>query len=100
MFRHTESLREMTNAWADRAHGFLAALNTASLPAHQVIIKFREAGAVTRHSAQRFHPSSSIEQDAFERLLRIGVIRQPSYAHYYLDEPALAAVQREHRLPE
>ena len=93
------SLPHITRAVVNRAQGLLAMLGTSSLPAHRVITAFREAGALAPPRAQRFHPSTRLQEAAFQQLLRLGIICQPTYGRYYLDERALQAVQREGRLP-
>ena len=49
-----------------------------------IIEAFREAGAVTPRRAQRFHARSAVEEAAFDRLLRAGVIQRASARRYYL----------------
>ena len=55
----------------------------------RIISAFREAGAVSRASAQRFHPSSETESAAFRGLVAAEIIRQPEPGRFFLDENAL-----------
>jgi hypothetical protein len=55
----------------------------------RIITAFREAGAVSRASAQRFHPSSEMEAAAFRGLVAAEIIRQPEPGRFFLDEDAL-----------
>ena len=73
----------------------LAAVSASSLPAQQVISAFREARAITPETAQRFHPRSRMEEDAFWNLMRLGIIREPTHGRYYLDERSLETVRRQ-----
>jgi hypothetical protein len=55
----------------------------------RVVRAFREAGATSPRTAQRYHPHSALDESAFESLLAEGIIRQRSPGRYYLDEAAL-----------
>lgn len=54
-----------------------------------IIVAFRNAGAVSRSSAQRFHASNETDEAAFRGLLAAAIIRQPEPGRYFLDEAAL-----------
>lgn len=57
---------------------------------HRSIVRaFREAGATSPRTAQRFHAHSVFDESAFSSLLAEGIIRQRSPGRYYLDEAAL-----------
>jgi len=99
MFLNNPSLRATVRVWAERAQTVLAALSASSLPAQQVINAFRAAGAITPETAQRYHPRSRMEEDAFENLLRLEIIRQPTRGRYYLDERSLQKVRRQGLAP-
>jgi len=83
-----QSLREIGRELLNRSQGLMATLTVSTIPAQHVISALREAGALTPLSAQRFHPSSVLEQAAFHQLLRLDVIREPAPGRYYLDERA------------
>ena len=57
----------------------------------RIIVAFRDAGAVSRSTAQRYRPSSADEEAALRGLLESEIIRQPEVGHFYLDEEALDA---------
>jgi hypothetical protein len=54
-----------------------------------VIAAFRDAGAVSRSTAQRYRPATDSEEAAFRGLLATGIIRQPEPGRFYLDEDSL-----------
>lgn len=54
-----------------------------------VVRAFREAGATSPRTAQRYHAHSALDESAFASLLEEGIIRQRSPGRYYLDEAAL-----------
>jgi hypothetical protein len=55
----------------------------------RIVAAFREAGAVSRSSAQRYHPTSENDEAAFRGLLAAEIIRQPEPGRYFLDKAAL-----------
>ena len=55
----------------------------------RVIAAFRNAGAVSRSSAQRYHPTNDTEAAAFRGLLAAEIIRQPEPGRFFLDEIGL-----------
>ena len=59
-------------------------------PVARIVVQFRDAGAVSPPTAQRFHPATPVDEQAFERMLRCGVIRQTRPGRYYLHEATLA----------
>ena len=72
---------------AIRALGNVFILN--SLPAQDIIRRFREAGALTPATATRFHPSSFGEEIAFRHLLRAGILREPAPGRYFLVQSSI-----------
>ena len=94
-----QSFRQIGRELLNRSHGFIATLSASTIPAQRVISAFREAGALTPQSAQRFHPSSVLEQAAFQQLLRLAVIREPAHGRYYLDERSLHMLQHQDPRP-
>jgi hypothetical protein len=58
-------------------------------PASSIVRAFREAGATSPRTAQRYHAHSALDESAFESLLADGIIRQRSPGRYYLDETTL-----------
>jgi hypothetical protein len=57
----------------------------------QIIAAFRNVGAVSRSSAQRYRPATDVEEAAFRALLATEIIRQPELGRFFLDEAALDA---------
>ena len=55
----------------------------------RVIAAFRSAGAVSRSTAQRYHPRNDAEEAAFRGLLAAEIIRQPEPGRFFLDQVAL-----------
>ena len=99
MFLSKPSLRAIAHAWAERARTILATVGASSLPAQEIVSGFREAGAITRETAQRFHARSRMEGDAFWNLMRLEIIREPTHGRYYLDERSLDTVRRQGLAP-
>lgn len=73
------------------AWSFLRGFNLGPLGPHVGLIvrQFREAGALTPRTARRFYPRSSVEADAFARLLDRFIICQSKPGHYFLNIDAL-----------
>jgi hypothetical protein len=78
----------------DHAQAVVSLIATSSPAVQTVIREFREAGAVSRQTAQRFRARSRNEEAAFAYLLSFGIIRQPKRGRYYLDQRSL------HRFPD
>ena len=57
----------------------------------RIIRTFRQAGAVSRSTAQRYQPPNEHEAEVFNGLLAIEIIKQTDRARYYLDQEALDA---------
>ena len=55
----------------------------------RIVHLFRNAGAISAQSAQRFHPRSQAEAHAFAHLLATFTICQPAWGLYFLDERLL-----------
>ena len=55
-----------------------------------LIREFRNAGAVSRATAQRFRPRTGAEEYALSALLQSGVVRQPVPGRFYVDESELS----------
>ena len=60
-------------------------------PAAFIILAFRDAGAVSRRTAQRYHPRTRHDERAFALLLDSDIIRQPVPGRFYLDEEVLGS---------
>ncbi len=86
-----EFLRALATEWppGGRVLGRWFAPTAAGL-----IAALRDAGAVSPSTAQRFHPHSKAEEEAFLRLMRRRVIRQVTPGHYYLDARILEEPRR------
>ena len=57
--------------------------------AARVVLAFRDARAISRRTAQRFHPRGIAQERALSLLLESGIIRQPVRGRFYLDEGEL-----------
>ncbi len=90
----SRSLRSLGARVGNHIQALFAALPLSAVPTRGIIERLRNAGAVTPHRAQFFHPSSRVEEQAFLHLLTLGVIREPAPGRYYLDEDSLDAVRR------
>jgi hypothetical protein len=55
-----------------------------------IIRDFRNAGATSRRTAQRFRPRSAAEVDALRQLMEAWIICQPEPGRYFLNEAGLA----------
>ena len=91
--------RNAGQAWIDNIQALFPMFGASPLQAQQIIRLFREAGAITPDTAQRFCSRSTIEDQTFLHLLSLDVIRQPAPGRYYLDEQRLEAVPLQSILP-
>ena len=88
--RFQESSRETLTS-------FLRALSSLALgaPGHRagirIIRAFRQAGAISRSTAQRYRPPDEDEAEVFRGLLAIEIIKQTDRERYYLNREALDA---------
>ena len=57
----------------------------------KIITAFRDAGAVSRSTAQRFRAATDKEAAALRGLLEVEIIRQSEPGRFFLDEAALDA---------
>lgn len=61
----------------------------ATPTAARIIVAFRDAGATSPSSAQRYRVRSHVDENVFRMLLHRGIIRRASPGRYYLDERGL-----------
>lgn len=87
------SLLAAARKWIARASSLtVVALDLLPLHAQRVVRQLREAGATSPQRAKPYRAQSALEEDAFVRLQRDRVIREPTPGRYYLDERALEAL--------
>ena len=95
MFLTGRSLRNVARIWVDNVRALVGQIPVLFWPEVQHIVdQCREAGALTPQTAQPYHARSRAEEDAFQQLLRLDVIRQPRPGRYYLDERVLGTLPR------
>jgi len=94
MLLSTRTFRSVARVWTDRVRSLVAWLPASSEAAQDIIQQFREAGAVSPETAQRYHARSRMQEAVFLELVDRGVIRQPRPGRYYLDERAADTVPR------
>jgi hypothetical protein len=85
----TNDILTLARTWRERLNVVVNSLGTSSLPAQRITQQLRDAGAVSPASARPFRAHSRTEEVEFIRLLRMGIIREPSPGRYFLDQRAL-----------
>jgi len=94
MLLSTRTFRSVARVWTDRVRSLVAWLPASSEAAQDIIQQFREAGAVSPETAQRYHARSRMQEAVFLDLVDREVIRQPRPGRYYLEERVAKTVPR------
>lgn len=92
MIGRLHGLRHLRQRCWHRAHKLALRATLATIPALRLVHMFRDAGITSAPLAQPFHPGSVIDQLELQRLLCLGVIREPRPCRYFLDEQVLSDV--------